>query len=379
VPLVADVLLVAILVAAKAAVAATAPTIPIQVEFDAPAGCADAEAFYAGLFARSDRARRAAPGEDSVRLGVRLTRVGPKVRGELRVGDGREGDTRSVEGASCDEVVEVLSLTAALALHEAPHTATPPPARPPPRPAPPPPVPVAPRPAPAPPAPVAPAPRPAPPPPLAPAPVPAPSPPPPPLPPPPPPPPEVVPPPVVVATPPPSPRAYMLELAVGALVARVVAPYVNAGGGVAARFAHQAPDGLGYSLGLSFLYAPNDLVGSPEKVGVHWTALAVSGCPGWGWARGSFRLQPCAQMMAGLLSAEALALTNPRAVQRSWWSFGALLRADALLGAGFRLEVEAGFALPLVKRTFITTTPEETVGETPFVSPQFGLGLVRAF
>jgi hypothetical protein len=354
VPLVADVVLVALLVAANPAVGSKPSAIPIQVEFDAPAGCADAEAFYAALFARSGGARRAASGEDSVRLGVRLTRVGSKVRGELRVGDG-ESDLRTVEGASCDEVVEVLSLTAALALHEAPRLVQPPPARPPPRPAP----------APPPPAPVVPVPAPAPPPPPPPPPqVPAP----------------VAPPPVVVvAPPPPRPRVYKLELAVGAVVARVVTPYFNAGGAVAARLGHHPPGGLGYSVGLSFLYAPNDLVGTPDKVAVHWTALAVSGCPGWGWTRGSITLRPCAQLMAGLLSAEALALTNPRSVQRSWWSLGALLRADALLGAGFRLELEAGLALPLVKRTFITTTPEETVGETPFLSPQFAVGVGRPF
>ena len=86
------------------------------------------------------RARRAAPGEDALHLGVRLTRVGNKVRGELRMMDGPgDGDTRRVDGESCDAVVEVLSLTAALALIAQPQHATPPPPAPPPRTPPPPP------------------------------------------------------------------------------------------------------------------------------------------------------------------------------------------------------------------------------------------------
>ena len=45
-------------------------------------------------------------------LRVHLTRVGNKVRGELRLMDGPgDGDTRRVVGESCDAVVEVLSLT----------------------------------------------------------------------------------------------------------------------------------------------------------------------------------------------------------------------------------------------------------------------------
>jgi hypothetical protein len=332
-------MLVVILAAGKQAAPSSPTPIPIQLEFEAPVGCSDAEAFYAGLFSRSDRARRANPGEESVRLGVRLTRAGAKVRGELRVGDGRDSDTRSVEGASCDEVVEVLTLTAALALHEGPRV-SPPPSRPA-------------------------APRPAPPTPSA----PPPPPPPPPVPPPPPPAPPAPP-------PPPPPRAFRFELALGAVAAAVVSPYLNVGGEVGARLAHHPPDGLGYTVGLAFLYVPNDLLRSPD-VGVHWTAFEATGCPGVGWVRGGLRARPCGHVMGGWLSAEQRAVTNPESATRSWWSLGAALRADAALGAGFRLEVEAGLGVPLVKRRFITTTPEETVGETTAIFPQFSLVLVR--
>jgi hypothetical protein len=278
-----------------------------------------------------------------VHLGVHLSRVGVKVRGELRVGDARENDTRMIEGASCDEVVEVLSLTAALALHVVPRPPLPPP----------PPAPV--RPVPAPPAP---------------APVAAPAPPPPPPPPPP-------APPVVVETPPPRPRSVRFELGVSAVAAVVVRPYLNTGGALTARVAHEVPGGIGVNGSLALLYASNDLLRSPDELGVRWTAIAATGCPGIGRS-GAIRVQPCAQMIGGWLSAEELAVTNPETAHRSWWSVGATLRADAALGAGFRLEAELGLTVPLVKRRFVTTTPERTVGETPAVSPLFGFGLVRA-
>ena len=61
---------------------------------------------------------RARPGERAVRLTVHVTRVGPRVRGELRVNEaGGEAETRRVDGATCTEVVQVLSLTAALAIN----------------------------------------------------------------------------------------------------------------------------------------------------------------------------------------------------------------------------------------------------------------------
>ena len=91
--------------------------IPIRVEFSAPARCSDVDVFYSGVLARVSRARRAEAKETGVRFKVRLTRVGNRIQGELRVIDSRgRADTRKVAGASCDEVVEVLSLTAALAL-----------------------------------------------------------------------------------------------------------------------------------------------------------------------------------------------------------------------------------------------------------------------
>jgi hypothetical protein len=60
---------------AHGAAAPASEAIPFRVEFDAPAGCSSADAFYAGVMARSDRVRRAASAEEGVRLGVRIRRA----------------------------------------------------------------------------------------------------------------------------------------------------------------------------------------------------------------------------------------------------------------------------------------------------------------
>ena len=90
---------------------------PVQVEFDAPAGCSSADAFFSSLTSRTDEVRQSEGNEPHTTIQVRLTRARGRVLGELRVVDDRGGtDTRKVQGASCDDVVEALSLTAALAV-----------------------------------------------------------------------------------------------------------------------------------------------------------------------------------------------------------------------------------------------------------------------
>jgi hypothetical protein len=351
------------------AVPPASDVVTIRVEFDAPAGCSSADAFYGGLLSRMNHARRAAPGEEATRLSVHLTRVGAKVRGELRLMDGRGGgDTRRVEGETCDAVVEVLSLTAALALAgQAPSPPPPPPSRPPP-----------PRPSPssssasssssssAPSSPVT-----VKPPELPPA--------EPPKPPEPPPPPVREPPPAVTVTPRPPERPSGVRFALGlqAVAADVVSTSPSFGGGLAVRLERRTADGAGASIGLSFLYVPNDVLQNADNVAVRWTAVALTACPGLSLGH-VVTLQPCAQAIGGWLAASGRGLTNPESVGRSWLSAGAMLRAVAGIGAGFSLELEAGASVPLFRRTFMSTTPERTVGETPTIAPMGALGLSRA-
>ena len=369
-----SIVLPALVAAAGVAPARTDGAIALRVEFDAPAGCSGADAFYEGVLSRMQQAHRAAPDEDAVRLGVRLTRIGTKVRGQLRLMDAPgDADTRTVDGTTCDEVVEVLSLTAALALAWKPS----------PRPGPPPrpiPTPVAPRgssagakagtsaastsgaASPAASAPATPAPEVTAEPPAQ------------------PPPPARPPSDVLTITPPPAvdPSQRRLRLVLGArgVAAGVISPSVSFGGAVDLRIGKLDADGLGPSLGMSFMYVPNDLLSTADDARVRWIAVAVTGCPGWSAGRVA-SIEPCAQIIGGSLEATGLGVTNPQSVSRSWWSVGALLRVAARLGGGFSLELDAGLSVPLVERRFIFTTPERTVGETPTIAPMVGLGIAR--
>jgi hypothetical protein len=332
-----------LLAVAKDPVAGVGEPIPFRVEFEAPAGCSDVEAFYAGVLSRSDRARRAGSGEHGLRLGVRLTRVAGKVIGELRVLDGRgETDTRKMEGVRCDEVVEVLSLTAALAIdpaarfapaHPAAKPLATPPATPP---EPPPPEP---------------------------------------------PPPEPPPPPPPIATPPAdtgdgAPRAFALGLGASTVGGQVIAPTLDLGGAISLRLTRFHGNRAGPSLTVAALYLSNNLVQSASDVAITMVGAHIVACPGLS-AGSTIVIEPCAQAVGGRLTASARGLTDPGSASRSWWSVGALGRASVALGAGFALELEAGLGVPLTRRQFSTSTPERVVGKTPVVSGLVGLGISR--
>ena len=171
-------------------------------------------------------------------------------------------------------------------------------------------------------------------------------------------------------------RRFRVALAAHGVAAGVLSPSVSFGGAVDLRFGKLDADGMGPSLGLSFLYVPNDLLRTADDARVRWTAFAVTGCPGW-FAGKVASVEPCAQLIGGQLEASGLGVTNPRSVERSWWSVGALLRVAARLGWGFSLELEAGLSVPLIERRFIFTTPERAVGETPTIAPMVGLGIAR--
>ena len=377
----------------------------MRVDFDAPAGCGSAEAFRRGVAGRLDHAA-AGDAVPPARIQVRLTRDGDRVVGELRLSrEQGAADTRTVEGATCDEVVDVLALTAALALQPmgraAPRPTAPPAARPPTRetgpgtsrgsaarngatgtttssrPAAPAPPPRAAREAPA-------AAAPAPPPPPPPIEVAAPPPPPPPPPEPPAPAPAPAPEPIVarpLSPPRPTTGAYF-EVGAGAALARILSssagsgPGPNLGGGVMLGLGYAREDGVPLSLRFGWLYLPNDFLLPGTDVVDRWNAFTLTACPGLGVRRGALDVQACARAIGGWITATG-AVTNPRSASRSWFSGGALLRGGADLGAGFSLELEAGVDAPLLHRQFILTTPLETVAETPPVSLLVGIGLSR--
>jgi len=104
-------------IAGLARTGSAAEQIPIRIVFDKRAVCSNSDEVYLAIQSRSDRVRRANEGERAFGIRVRLKRVGANVRGELSViHEQGETNPRAVEGASCEVVVDALSLTAALAL-----------------------------------------------------------------------------------------------------------------------------------------------------------------------------------------------------------------------------------------------------------------------
>jgi hypothetical protein len=339
-----------VLIAGYLALAIAAAMGPVEVELDAPEGCTGTEAFYAGLRSRTDRVRRAVGREPRTKLQVRLTPGQRRVVGELRMIDDRGGtDTRKVQGATCDDVVQALSLTAALALDPAALLSAPtssgtgtdsseatggsagtaapdgvtapavPPARRPDEDA------------------AAAAAD------------------------------EVKVAPAALPVP-------AAELSVGALATTVLANHRSAGVAIAARKILKGSGVLRPSLGLAVGYVRNDLVASPESAAAGLAFLAGAVCP-LRLGASVLTLQPCAVVMGGWLSATGRGMTRAETADRSWLSAGASLRAAAWLGAGFALELEAGVTAPLLKRRFFATQPGNVIAETPTLAPVVGLGL----
>jgi hypothetical protein len=174
----------------------------------------------------------------------------------------------------------------------------------------------------------------------------------------------------------PSLRRYRVGLGARGVAAGIVSPAVSFGGAVDLRLGKLDADGIGPSLGVSFMYVPNDFLRTADDARMRLMAIAVTGCPGWSAGRVA-SIELCAQMIGGGLQATGLGVTNPESVTRSWWSVGALLRVAARLGWGFSLELDAGLTVPLVERRFIFRTPERIVGETPTIAPIVGLGIAR--
>ncbi|MFO7179093.1 MAG: hypothetical protein DIU78_010370 [Pseudomonadota bacterium] len=338
--------------------------VPVRVDFEAPPGCSDANTFLQGLRARDARIRIVSEGAEALRFSVRLRRAGRKVNGELRiVGEHGATDTRRVEGATCDEVVAALSLTAALAsdamLRDEAFSAatdssatgtqtrrspgsvreqrgTEPasqsgsqdettvreteardrPAR------------------------------------------------------------------AATGTDEATldwatagtPSGPHVLVGIQLLATQVVDPVVNGGLSAFGRFRSTRDSGFGLSFGLAVAHARNGVFGAPRALAVRWTGLVVTACP-LRVELGSVDLEPCALGAGGFLFAEGRDVAVPRSALRSWWSAGALARAGAPIGSGVSLEIELGMSVPLFRRRFITTLPEELVGESPTLSTLASVGL----
>lgn len=341
-----------------------APT-PVDVELDAESGCTDVRSFFERLRARTDRVRLAEPGESALVIDLKVSRVGGRVHGELRFRqDATESATRQVDGASCEEVVGVLSLTAALALErlnaesdaagqggaagsatggaaanadratstspsgtspsEKPATGgnvdaakgkavspegtaaveSPDDAR------------------------------------------------------------------ANADAPGAKRRSLQVELGAQVALTQVLDPLLALGVGPLVRLRHQR-----MSIGLSALYWSSRLTNADASTRFRSLGFALSACP-WSWSGARASFEPCVLGSMGFLHVTDSSVTNPRAADRSLWGVGALGRARLDVSPWLGLELEAGFIVPLVERRFVADGVQRIIAETPRISPVVGLAAV---
>jgi hypothetical protein len=324
------------------------------VEFDAPEGCSSATTFLKTLRSRTDRVREAEGDEPRTTLHVRLVRARGNVVGELRMEDEQGAtDTRRVQGANCDEVVQALSLTAALALDpsallsgtggsldpngtaiqgdtaKADSTSTDQAAQPPVKP-------------------------------------------------------EASErkPPAEAGKKPGTDEAGSrenrplpsLELHAGP-VGSAILEGSGSPGLMASVRKYLGGDGVFRpGLGLAVFYFRNDVLDTPDTAQASLAGLAATACP-LRVPAGIMTFQPCTSLLAGRLSVSGRQVVHTSTAAELWLSVVASVRAAAYLGHGFSLELEGGIDMPLIKRRFFTTVPNHVVAETPSISPILALGL----
>jgi hypothetical protein len=334
---------------------------PIEIRIDGPEGCSSADAFFNSLRSRTTRVRPASEDESRTIIDVRLSRERGRVQGELRVlDDGGQTDTRKVEGASCDEVVQALSLSVALALDPSALFSPAPPAAIAPGPASDravddtvndtpdsrapdsakPDAPSEPR-----------------------KPV------------------EVRKPVEPGATVPPaaSPDTRPLpriELAAQVIGLAMLADGMSPGVGVSVR-KPLFPGNTFFrpSFGLGILYARNHILHTPTYAESTLAGATVQLCPLQAPV-GLVTVRPCVVGLAGRLSVRGSQLPHVNTVDHLWLSGGMTLNVAVYVGAGLSIELEAGFTAPLPKRRFFASAPTNIVTETPTLSPLAGLGLL---
>jgi hypothetical protein len=127
---------------------------------------------------------------------------------------------------------------------------------------------------------------------------------------------------------------------------------------------------------LSVVHAANNYLQSPDGFVASWTAAALSACPPLGLGA-PVVIQPCARATGGWLTATDRSIAPQTQVGRTLFDVGGFVRVGIPLGGGFSVEVTGGVEAPLLKRRFVLTPPETTVGRTPTVSAWAGVGVTR--
>lgn len=309
--------------------ALAADTVPIRINYDAPASCPNQDAFYDAVRARTERVRKAQGNEPRVDVNVRVTRGERSFHGEMReVVNQGETSARSVDGETCKEVVEALSFTVALSLDPEAHAPIPPEPTPPPTQ---PPVSAAPA-------------------------------------------------PLVVVQPAPPAQGARLELEVGLSVLGTVVETAGfaTGGALSVMLLREANPSTSGAVQLSLLFAGTGLLSAPDDHQTRFAALAVDACP-FRHRSGNWEIAPCALGVVGFLELSGRGVSEPATVDRAWFSAGLDLQLFWLLGRGMVFEGALGASLPLVRHRYYTDAPDQLVAETPVISPLVRLGLGYRF
>jgi hypothetical protein len=317
---------------------------PVRIEFEAPSGCSSVDAFFEGVHGRTDRVRWALEGESAVQIRIKLFRAGTKIKGELRLSDQEgEKETRKVDGATCDEVVEALSLTVTLALDPnallASRKSTEPAAsdannnggiR-------------------------------------------------------------AAPPASVPSTvgdkigdqPKTSSQVsaslsgIRSELGAQLVAASVVSRSVSFGGALSFKLIVPSSAIGQWSAGATLLHVQNDLLKSASWAVFSLTALALDVCPlRYGSKRADAEL--CGVATGGWLHGSGV-VDHPDSVGRSWWSLGLRAATSMQLVGALRLGLRVGAEAPIFRREFFISEPAQQVGHTPYVAVSGGLGLSLRF
>ena len=304
-------------------------SMPVRLELRGPLGCASLRQLLEAIQRRNGRVRLAAGAERATSLVVTVKPVDVGLQGELQVlADDGSSSSRRVEGATCQAVVEALSLTAALALESVASTA--------------------------------------------PSPLPAPSPAPPPK-------------PLSFTKPALSPNARSAGqprlrgfAGAQASLGQILTPHLNAGGGLLGRARLERGRVLSPSLTLLVSHSRNELFDSSRHVSVSLTGVSLAVCPLALGPTPRLRLEPCLTGTGAELSAAGRELPMAATVSRSWWGVGALARVSLALLTELALEVEAGALLPLVDRRFVVVPSGTSLGSTPAFAPFASLGLAYA-
>jgi hypothetical protein len=297
-------------------------TTPIRISYDAPASCPAQSALYDAIQARTEHVRAATADEPALEVSVRVTRTERGFAGEVReTVNHNESSARTMDGDTCKDVVEALSLTIALSVD--PNAHAPIPKR----------------------SPAASAPVVCPPP---------------------------AEPPTVVVTP--APPELEVEIGLGAIATEILTSDLSAGGALAGTLSRKLGENRSASLGLALFFASTGVFSTPSNHQSDFAGLALDACP-VRWQYGSIELGPCALAMAGVFEAAGRGVSDPVTVEHGWWSAGLDFQLSVLLGSGFVLESALGASAPLVKRRFYLSLPQHVVAETPVISPLLRLGL----